>query len=62
MTIVEAIDPGGYDEDDLVECAAADADEYVTKFTEACLRKDDLCPSSVYFVDVDYLLRMLRGH
>jgi hypothetical protein len=55
----EDIEPRHEGEDALVERAIAHGDEHVIKFTEACLRRNALAPSPVYFAAVDHVLGMI---
>jgi len=48
--------PGDLDEDRLIDGAIANGDEHVIKFTEACLRRNAVSPSPVYFAAVDSAL------
>jgi hypothetical protein len=47
------------DQDELVERAIAHGDEHVIKFTEACLHRNVLSPSPVYFAAVDHVSSMI---
>jgi hypothetical protein len=58
--MAENIEPADEDEDQLVDRALANGDEHVIKFTEACLRRHALSPSSAYFAAVDSALEMIR--
>jgi Questin oxidase-like len=55
----EEIGRSGVDEDELVDRAIAHGDEHVIKFTEACLHRNALSPSPVYFAAVEHVLEMI---
>jgi hypothetical protein len=57
--MVEDVEPGEADEDELVERAVVHGDEHVIKFTEACLHRHALAPSPVYLAAVDHVLGMI---
>lgn len=48
------------DEDGLIDRAIVHGDEHVVKFTEACLRRHALSPSSAYFAAVERAIDTLR--
>jgi len=57
--MAEDIEPCEADKDGLVDHAIAHGDEHVIKFTEACLQRNALGPSPVYFVAVDHVRDMI---
>jgi Questin oxidase-like len=57
--MAEDIEPREADEDELVDRAIAHGDEHVIKFTEACLQRNTLGPSPVYFAAVDHVRGMI---
>jgi len=57
--VAEGIEPRQEDEDKLVDLAIAHGDEHVIKFTEACLHRHALAPSSVYLAAADHVLGMI---
>jgi Questin oxidase-like len=57
--MAEDTEPCEVDEDELVDRAVAHGDEHVIKFTEACLRRQALGPSPVYFAAVDHVQGMI---
>ena len=57
--MAEDIEPREADEDQLVDRSVAHGDEHVIKFTEACLHRNALGPSPVYFAATDHVLGMI---
>jgi len=57
--MAEDIEPRDEDEDELVDRAIAHGDEHVIKFTEACLHRNDIDPSPVYFAAADHVQGMI---
>jgi hypothetical protein len=58
-TMAEDIEPCEVDEDELVDRTVAHGDEHVIKFTEACLHRNALGPSPVYFAAADHVRGMI---
>ena len=56
-TVADATRPE--DPDELVDRAITHGDEHVIKFTEACLQRNALSPSPVYFAAVEHVLDMI---
>src|SRR5262249_51153366 len=54
-----ADEPHPRNPDELVERAVRHGDEHVIKFTEACLHRNALSPSPVYFAAVEHVLEMI---
>src|SRR5215468_8916549 len=54
------IAPPGYSRDTLIDMAVANGDEHAIKFTEACLREDEIAPSPVYAAAAHHAIGMLR--
>ena len=48
------------DAETLIDCALANGDEHVIKFTEACLRRNALGPSPAYCAAVEHALRIMH--
>ena len=57
--ITEDVEPLEADEDALADRAIAHGDEHVIKFTEACLHRQAVGPSPVYFAAADHVLGMI---
>ena len=57
--MAEDIEPREVNEDELVDRAVAHGDEHVIKFTEACLRRNALGPSPVYFAAAEHVRGMI---
>jgi hypothetical protein len=55
----EIIAPRESNEEEVVDHAIAHGDEHVIKFTEACLHRYALCPSSVYIAAADHVRGMI---
>jgi hypothetical protein len=53
------IEQRNWDEDQLIDRAIINGDEHVIKFTEACLRRNTMSPSPVYFAAVDSALAIM---
>ena len=58
--MAEDIEPCQQDAETLIDCALANGDEHVVKFTEACLRRHALSPSPAYGAAIDRALGTIR--
>ncbi len=58
--MAEDIGPCTQNGETLIDRALANGDEHVIKFTEACLRRDELAPSPAYRAAVDRTLGTIR--
>ena len=59
-TMAENIEPSAQNTEALIDCALANGDEHVIKFTEACLRRGALAPSPAYRAAVDHVIDAMR--
>jgi Questin oxidase-like len=59
VVMAQDIAPDEQDDDSIIDRAVANGDEHVIKFTEACLRRNALCPSPVFRAAVDNALGMI---
>ncbi len=53
--VAEAVEPAGANRDELIDRAIAHGDEHVIKFTEACLRRNALSPSSACLAAAEHV-------
>jgi hypothetical protein len=56
----QELEPCKEDIGTLIDRAIANGDEHVIKFTEACLRRDEVAPAPAYCAAIDHALGMMR--
>jgi hypothetical protein len=58
--MADNLEPSDEDKEGLIDRAIANGDEHVIKFTEACLSRHSLSPSSAYLAAAEHVTRIIR--